>query len=58
MSPLDYFLWGTVKEKYYTDKPVTIDHLKAYIRDAIAEMPYTRKSARKLIRSIEEAVAV
>ena len=29
---------GRVKEIYYADKPVTIEHLKVNIRDAIAEI--------------------
>ena len=28
MTPLDYYLWGAVKEKCYVDKPKTIDALK------------------------------
>lgn len=42
LTPLDYFLWGAVKDKCYADKPETIEHLKANIRDAIAEIqPHT-----------------
>ena len=28
LTPLDYYLWGAVKDKCYTDKPETIDALK------------------------------
>ena len=35
---LDYYLWGTVKDKYYADKPETIDALKDNIREAISEI--------------------
>ena len=38
MTPLDYFLWGGVKDKCYTDKPETIDALKVIIREAIGEI--------------------
>ena len=31
MTPLDYYLWGAVKDKCYADKPATIDALHANI---------------------------
>ena len=34
LTPLDYYLWGTVKDKCYTDKPETIDTLKDNNREA------------------------
>ena len=36
--PLDYYLWGAVKNKCYSDKPETIDALKDNIREAIGEI--------------------
>ena len=38
MTPLDYYLWGAVKDKYYADKPETIDALKDNIRETICEI--------------------
>ena len=38
MKPLDYFLWGALKDKCYADKPETIDSLKDNIREAIGEI--------------------
>ena len=38
LTPLDYYLRGSVKDKYYADKPKTIDALKENIREAIAEI--------------------
>ena len=35
LTPLDYYLWGAVKDKCYADKPETIDALKDSIREAI-----------------------
>ena len=35
LTPLDYYLWGAVKDKCYADKPETIDGLKDNIRKAI-----------------------
>ena len=42
LTPLDYYLWGAVKDKCYADKPETIDALKDNIRAAIHEIqPHT-----------------
>ena len=38
LTPLNYYLWGAVKEKCYADKPKTIDALKENIREAIGEI--------------------
>ena len=38
LTPLDYYLWGTVWNKSYADKPETIDALKDNIREAIGEI--------------------
>ena len=38
LTPLGYYLWGTVKNKCYADKPETIDALKDNIREAISEI--------------------
>ena len=38
MTPLDYYLWGAVKDKCNADKPETIDALKDNIREAVGEL--------------------
>ena len=38
LTPLDYYLWGVIKDKCYADKPETIDALKDNIREAIGEI--------------------
>ena len=38
LTPLDYYLWGAVKDKFYADKPETIEALKDNIREAIGEI--------------------
>ena len=35
LTPLDYYLWGVVKDKCYAVKPEKIDALKDNIREAI-----------------------
>ena len=38
LAPLDYYLWGAAKDKYYADKPETIDALKDNINEVIGEI--------------------
>ena len=38
LTPLDYYLWGAVKDTCYDDKQETIDALKDNIREAIGEI--------------------
>lgn len=38
LTPMDYFLWGYVKEKVYVNKPQTVERLKEEIRRVIAEI--------------------
>ena len=38
LTPLDYYLYGAVKDKCYADKPEGIDALKDNIREAIGEI--------------------
>ena len=38
LTPLNYYLWGAVKDKCYADKPETIEALKDNIREAIGEI--------------------
>ena len=38
LTPLDYYLWGAVKYKYYAVKPETIGALKDNMREAIGEI--------------------
>ena len=38
LTPLDYYLWGAVKDNCYADKPETINALKDNIREAIGEI--------------------
>lgn len=38
LTPLDYYLWGAVKDKCYANEPVTINELKSEIQAAIDEI--------------------
>lgn len=39
LAPCDFFLWGYLKEKVYTNRPQTTDALKAAIRTEMARIP-------------------
>ena len=39
ITPLDSYLWGYVKSKYFVDKPATIEALEANIIEVISEIP-------------------
>ena len=38
LTPLDYYLWGAIKDKCYADQLETIDALIDNIREAIGEI--------------------
>ena len=38
MTPLDYYMWGAVKDKCYAHNSETSDDLKDNIREAIVEI--------------------
>ena len=42
MIPLDYYLWGAVKDKCYADNLETIDVLMDNIRETIGEIQLTK----------------
>ena len=39
LSPLDFFLWGYLKDRVYAGKPRTISELKSNIREKIRAIP-------------------
>lgn len=39
ITPLDFFLWGYLKDRVYTDNPQTLAQLKRNIRRVIGEIP-------------------
>lgn len=39
LTPLDFYLWGYIKDVVYKNRPTTLDNLKARIRDAITQIP-------------------
>jgi len=51
ISPLDFFLWGCVKDRVYARNPKNLRDLEAAIREVILSIP--AESCRRTIRSFE-----
>lgn len=51
LTPLDFFLWGYLKDKVYASKPTSVIELKATIEYECSQIP------RELIRTVCESIA-
>lgn len=47
LTPMDFFLWGYLKSKVYTNKPTSLAHLKENIRHEMATI--TESTCRAVI---------
>lgn len=58
LTPLDFFLWGTIKNKVYKSRPQTIEDLRVRIRNACAEITQEqlRKVQRHILRRYEKCI--
>lgn len=52
LTPLDFFLWGYVKDKVYARKPRTMEQLRLYIEDAFLDIEINATMRRNVINSI------
>lgn len=52
LTPLDFFLWGLLKDKVYVTAPVDIEDLKVRIQDAIRSIH--GHTINKVLRSIQK----
>ena len=50
LNPLDFFLWGRIKEIVYMEKPTTRDNMKLRIRNACRSL--NSKEVRRATHSI------
>ena len=57
LTPLDYYLWGTVKDKRQADKSETIEALKENIREVIGKIQLHTIDNVLKIGSIMQATA-
>lgn len=52
LTPLDFFLWGYMKDKVYARKPQTLDQLRGFIEDAFTDLEVMPTMLKKVIDSI------
>lgn len=59
LSPLDFFLWGYVKDRVYTTETKTSDELKAKITDVCSTIPPSiiKKATEDVIKRAQYCVA-
>ena len=55
LTPLDYFLWGYVKDRVYGQKPATMSDLKSLIAEAIRSV--TTATVSKVYGNFEKQLA-
>lgn len=61
LSPLDFFLWGTLKNKVYRTPSNSLEHLKEKIRSACEELSrdmLRKSSGREVRRRLEKCLEV
>ncbi|KAJ8912825.1 hypothetical protein NQ315_014408 [Exocentrus adspersus] len=51
LTPLDYFLWGTIKDKVYSNATNNIEHLRVKIEDAFQSV--SQNSVQKAVDQME-----
>ena len=42
LTPLDFYVWGTLKNTVYATKPQTLEELRDQIEPAISDIPFAR----------------
>ena len=52
LSPLDFFLWGVLKDKVYSRKPKTTETLKNVIIEEIENINNDKELCEKVCRSV------
>ena len=60
LSPCDFFLWGTIKDKVYKTKPRSLQELKEKIAHAFAEIDsdMVQKTLQNYAKRLEECVTI
>lgn len=60
LTPMDFFLWGTIKEKVYKSRPQTIEDLRARIRNACLEITPTqlRRVSNNIKKRYEKCITL
>ncbi len=56
LAPLDFFLWGYVKDKMYARKPRIMEQLKAFIEEVFADLEAMPTMLKRVIESIPSRI--
>ena len=56
LTPMDFFLWGVVKEKVYVRKPTNVLQLRDFITEAFAEINENVELCKKVCNSVEDRI--
>ena len=51
LTPMDFFFWGVLKDKVYSQKPRSVNDIKNYIRDAFQEINAQKTHAKKFVEA-------
>lgn len=54
LTPLDFFMWGYVKDKVYARKPRTLTELKGFIEDVFLKLEINDTMRKNVIKSIPD----
>ena len=53
-DPMDFFFWGVLKDKVYSQKPRSVDDLKNYIRDSFQEINAQSDLCENVCQSVRD----
>ena len=54
LTPMDFFLWGVLKDMVYSEKPKSIDNLKQIIREKIQLVNSDKDLCKKVCHSVKD----
>ena len=54
LDPMDFFFWGVLKDKVYSQKPRIVNDLKNHIREAFHEINAQSDLCEKVCRNVRD----
>ena len=54
LTPMDFFLWGVVKDKVYKRKPENVDQMRDFITQAFNEISANADICSKVCNSVQD----
>lgn len=53
LTPMDFFVWGAVKDRVFRRKPANMEELRGYIREELDVISNDRDLCQRACRSVE-----